>query len=212
MTVLTEARHRAADLAALDQAYHPHLVSTLHKWNTKIQAVSPGFVAANNSNANAFSKKRTADTRGILELVEEVQAKRADARLQPRDPSAADGSTMGCDWDDTDFYQQLLRDVIESRSSGSTGLADAEPWQLNKAKRVKKAVDTKASKGRKLRYTVHEKIAHFMVPIQRGAWHEEQIDELFAGLLGRAGEKSRREAGDVEQVDVRMDDGFRLFG
>lgn len=57
--------------------------------------------------------------------------------------------------------------------------------KARKAKR-KKTVDTKASKGRKLRYHVHEKLQNFMVPIpaQRGAWHEEQIDELFASLLG----------------------------
>ena len=56
--------------------------------------------------------------------------------------------------------------------------------KARKAKR-KKTVDTRASKGRKLRYQVHEKLQNFMVPIptQRGAWHDEQIDELFASLL-----------------------------
>ena len=52
-------------------------------------------------------------------------------------------------------------------------------------KAKKKAnVDTKASKGRKLRYQVHEKIQHFMVPIPvvQGGWHEEQIDDLFLSL------------------------------
>lgn len=51
---------------------------------------------------------------------------------------------------------------------------------------MKKAVDTKASKGRKLRYEVHEKLQNFMVPvIPRGAWHDEQIDELFSSLMGK---------------------------
>lgn len=36
------------------------------------------------------------------------------------------------------------------------------------------------------RYHVHEKIQNFMIPIDANGWHEEQVDELFASLLGRA--------------------------
>ncbi|KAH7105842.1 TRAUB-domain-containing protein [Auriculariales sp. MPI-PUGE-AT-0066] len=194
---LEETRLRTAELAELDAAYHPHL----------IQAVSPGFVAS--ANANAFSKnKRTAaaDQRDLLELIDDLLAKRAE--------------TDGHDWDDMSFYQSLLRDIIETRGGGSAGGGGAEPWQLNKTKRaasknLKQTVDTKASKGRKLRYTVHDKIQHFMVPIRAGAWHEEQIDELFASLLGRGFEDggAPRPKEDVEErTDVQMDDGFRLFG
>lgn len=34
---------------------------------------------------------------------------------------------------------------------------------------------------------MHEKLQNFMVPVptSRGAWHEEQIDELFSSLLGK---------------------------
>jgi protein AATF/BFR2 len=54
-------------------------------------------------------------------------------------------------FDDTDFYQQLLRDVIDARGSGS-GVGGAEDWLVvQKQKKAKKTVDTKASKGRKLR-------------------------------------------------------------
>jgi protein AATF/BFR2 len=36
------------------------------------------------------------------------------------------------------------------------------------------------------RYEVHERIQNFMVPVPHHAgWHEAQIDELFASLLGR---------------------------
>jgi len=50
-------------------------------------------------------------------------------------------------FDDADFYQQLLRSVIDSRGDGS-----AENWiSIQKQKKAKKKVDTKASKGRKLR-------------------------------------------------------------
>jgi protein AATF/BFR2 len=55
-------------------------------------------------------------------------------------------------FDDTDFYQQLLRDVIDSRANGS-GVGGADDWMvIQKQKKAKKKVDTKASKGRKLRW------------------------------------------------------------
>jgi len=51
-------------------------------------------------------------------------------------------------FDDTDFYQQLLRDVIDARNGGS----GSQDWiQAQKERKKKKAVDTKASKGRKIR-------------------------------------------------------------
>lgn len=51
-------------------------------------------------------------------------------------------------FDDTDFYQQLLRSVIDSK-----GNAIGDDWIVaQKQKKAKKKVDTKASKGRKLRY------------------------------------------------------------
>ena len=51
-------------------------------------------------------------------------------------------------FDDTDFYQQLLRDVIDARNEGS----GSQDWiQAQKERKKKKVIDTKASKGRKIR-------------------------------------------------------------
>ena len=52
-------------------------------------------------------------------------------------------------FDDTDFYQQLLRDVIDARKAGHNGIG-ADNW-IASQKQKKKNVDTKASKGRKMR-------------------------------------------------------------
>ncbi|GJN90406.1 hypothetical protein Rhopal_003417-T1 [Rhodotorula paludigena] len=108
-------------------------------------------------------------------------------------------------FDDSDFYQQLLRDVVESRM---LDLDDATMTQLRQAtafargKKVKKQVDTRASKGRKIRYHVHEKAQNFMIPIEAGNWHEEQIDELFASLLGRS---FAQDGGASTAPDVALD-------
>lgn len=88
----------------------------------------------------------------------------------------------------------------------------------------KKVVDTKASKGRKLRYEVHEKLQNFMVPIPAQvmfgavAWGEQQTDELFASLLGTPGAAAPQDApmdvdGEARPAAVLASgDGFRVFG
>ena len=60
----------------------------------------------------------------------------------------------------------------------------AAATDLKPAKRHRPNVDTKASKGRKMRYTVHEKLRDFMVRDDRSTWGEKQVTELFGGLLG----------------------------
>ena len=47
-------------------------------------------------------------------------------------------------------------------------------------------VDTKASKGRKVRYDIHSKLVNFMAPVyEAGSWKDEQRNELFGSLFGR---------------------------
>lgn len=64
-------------------------------------------------------------------------------------------------FDDSIFYQSLLRDLITSRSATSSvanNLSGALlPHKLHPSgnRENKKVIDTKASKGRKIRYTVH---------------------------------------------------------
>lgn len=69
------------------------------------------------------------------------------------------------------------------------------------------------------RYEVHEKLQNFMVPVPAvGAWHEEQIDELFASLLGKGfegslgDEASAAVAESTVEVEEAIQNGFRVFG
>ena len=58
-------------------------------------------------------------------------------------------------FDDNDFYQQQLRELIESRMvDNDDPIASGMRWAQSKKDQVKKKkvkVDTKASKGRKLK-------------------------------------------------------------
>ena len=130
-------------------------------------------------------------------------------------------------FDDTDFYQALLRDVIDARSgSGGAGAgldgitADWRATQKARKKARQKTVDTRATKGRKLRFEVHEKLQHFMAPASppgAAVWHEEQIDELFASLLGKGfAETDVVQKEDSTRTDIDIGEvlkgGFRVFG
>ncbi|THG97180.1 hypothetical protein EW026_g4771 [Hermanssonia centrifuga] len=183
-----------------EAAYHAHLIQTLTKWSAKIQAVAPSVLLPANRSSFKSAMGGKAGLPGVVDVIDDTlrtDAEKLLARTRTFRGRAAEDDIDEHDenkntevFDDTDFYQQLLRDVIEVRGGG--GEQGEQEWvrrqKASKAKR-KKTVDTKASKGRKLRYEVHEKLQNFMVPIpsSRGAWHEEQIDELFASLLGTGG-------------------------
>jgi protein AATF/BFR2 len=112
-------------------------------------------------------------------------------------------------YDDGDYYQQLLKEFIDSRMQETNdpavlALRHAQLKRLQ-AKKSKKHVDTKASKGRKIRYQVHEKIQNFMAPEPRGTWHEEMCEELFSSLLGHS--KISKQNPD----SISLSDGFRLM-
>lgn len=226
-----EFREATQAAASVEHILHPHLVQTLNKWSTKIQAVAPSVLLP--SNRNAFSKSSQA-LKSASQLVDETLLDH-DKVLQRTRIYRGKGSRIGVDksgegdeqevqddlevFDDTDFYHQLLRDIIDTR--GNRGGGNEDWMEIQKQKKAKKHVDTKASKGRKLRYEVHEKIQNFMVPITTpGSWHEEQIDELFASLLGKGFENSMQGADHGmdedtsvrEQIDAALKSGFRVFG
>ncbi|KAK7445400.1 rRNA-processing protein bfr2 [Stygiomarasmius scandens] len=214
-------RDASRTFSSLEHTYHPHLVQTLSKWSSKIQAVAPSVLLP--SNRNAFSKDRSA-LKSAGQLIDEtlegheklLSRTRIWRGKNPRfGVSEIQENQEDIEvFDDTDFYQQLLRDVIDSK-----GASGGDDWMaIQKQKKAKKRVDTKASKGRKLRYEVHEKLQHFMGPIVvRGAWQEEQVDELFASLLGKGFEHAASgvipDTDTVSQeVPVGELEGFRVFG
>lgn len=139
--------------------YHPHLVQTLSKWSNKIQSVAPSVLLP--SNRNAFTKSSRNELKNAVQLISESfsdqasWAKMLDRTRLYRGKGERIGNSSSQTtehdpevFDDTDFYQQLLRDVIDARNGGNGG----QDWiQAQKERKKKKSIDTKASKGRKIR-------------------------------------------------------------
>ncbi len=93
-------------------------------------------------------------------------------------------------FDDSELYQQLLRDYIQAVGPGGGGAGGMDAAAMaammgrSMSKKSKKKVDTKASKGRKLRYAVHPKLEHFMFPVPL-PFCSMDINRLYASLPGR---------------------------
>ncbi|GAA6017407.1 hypothetical protein JCM11491_006647 [Sporobolomyces phaffii] len=230
------------DLAQLETTIEPFLRQTVTKWSDKVLAASGQSLTSSSKKFKAINQNSMAQIDHSLSssererLIKRTRVRRGEGKvvgggkgLVPLE-GEADAAVAGekgkeideeC-FDDNDFYQQLLREVVESRM---LDLDDATMNTLRLAsargKKVKKQVDTRASKGRKIRYHVHEKIQNFMIPIEAATWHDEQIDELFASLLGRSLNAPAADTSAANEMNVDGDEntereevkagGLRIF-
>ena len=115
------------------------------------------------SHRSSFSSKASSHhLKTAVQLVDEMLADydKVLARTQTRRgnaPRIGEERTEGEEepdveiFDDADFYQQLLRDLIDSRGNGGGSNEDWIAMQKTQKLKKKKGVDTRASKGRKLR-------------------------------------------------------------
>ncbi|KAI9818809.1 MAG: rRNA-processing protein bfr2 [Pycnora praestabilis] len=209
-----------------ESAFLPLRRTTLEKWSAKVRGATtlPLSQRLNNTTTqqsitSVLDEQLTNPTR----LIKRTQVPRSCAPLQVSKGLAESPEIF----DDADFYQMLLKELVDQRmvdsqtsSSISTTTATGQlmpvQWQAAREAKTKRNVDTKASKGRKMRYTVHEKLQNFMAPEDRGSWEGRQVDELFGSLLGKRMELREMESGDEgEREDMKIDgaveEGLRLF-
>ncbi|EUC46485.1 hypothetical protein COCMIDRAFT_25446 [Bipolaris oryzae ATCC 44560] len=194
----------------------PHRKAILERWSNKTKATT---VTNNKARLNASAQQTLTE---VLDsqlksshLVTRTQTPRSCAPLQSSNKAAQPDPAI---YDDADFYGLMLKELLEQRSADLNANGTAEfvvqaPWQVAREAKTKKIVDTKASKGRKLRYTVQEKLQNFMAPEDRGEWGDRQRDELFGSLFGqRLGlrEHDEVESEEEEQVDAE-EAGLMLF-
>ncbi|XP_016350451.1 protein AATF-like isoform X2 [Sinocyclocheilus anshuiensis] len=91
-------------------------------------------------------------------------------------------------FDDDDFYHQQLRELIERKTSATDPndqVAMGKQWlAIQKLRsKIKKKVDTKASKGRKIRFHIHSKLMNFMASIDNSSMSDDARSELFRSLF-----------------------------
>jgi protein AATF/BFR2 len=196
--------------------------STLDSWAAKTRAANSIVQKRNldtSSSQQTLSDVLSSYMMDMPRLVAKTEVPRSCAPLQAaqRNPMASEETLERPGlpiYDDADFYGLLLQNLIAQRSSESESAAAlgvslaAQPWQAAREARTRKAVNARASKGRRLRYTVHERLQDTMPRDDRTTWTERQCDELFASILGRK-IQLRDDEGDYEPEDGTA--GLRLF-
>ncbi|KAF7542208.1 hypothetical protein G7Z17_g11784 [Cylindrodendrum hubeiense] len=183
----------------------------LEKWARKVQTVNvtaPGALGSRNKTLISTLQEQLANPENRL-------AKRSRVPRSCAPAQAAKGIAEDKDiYDDADFYQLLLKELVDQRTvesaSAQAGAVPTVMMMANKEAKMRKNVDRKASKGRKMRFTVHEKLQNFMAPEDRRAWEQEAIDRFFGTLFGRKMELNEDDSDDDMEVDAE-EAGLRLF-
>ncbi|XP_063990645.1 protein AATF-like [Diachasmimorpha longicaudata] len=173
--------------------FKPFRDSVIQKWNDKTRLASGNTTRGATQpvvkqieyllNDKPKLIKRTQLKRSEYEIVGKDSPDDADEdgrRIQEYDPEI---------YDDDDFYHQLLRELIEQKSADLT-----DPIQLSKQwiqlqnmrSKMKRKIDTRATKGRRIRYNVHAKLVNFMAPITvDDTWSDLAKNELYNSLFGK---------------------------
>jgi protein AATF/BFR2 len=194
----------------------PHHRAVLDKWSSKARAAT----ALPTPRSQLIDRSSQSQNK-ITAVLDTYLASESDKLIAQasNNPTSTSQPQPPLAYDDTSFYQSLLRDLIASRSStSSTTLFNTailpSMTRLHPRGSKNKRVDTKASKGRKVRYTVHEKLQNFAAEEERGTWEESARREFFGSLLGKRGALDEN-TNDVEGEDDGVVDGekeaLRLF-
>ncbi|KAF2098179.1 TRAUB-domain-containing protein [Rhizodiscina lignyota] len=207
-------------MKSYDSTARPHRQAVLNKWSAKARGATAALTSTrgrlNNTKEQTLSDVLNGQLLDKDRLVKRTRTPRSCAPVQAK----SGGAESPHIYDDADFYGLLLKELLERRSDSASaagaGFNFSAPWQAVRDAKTKKVVDTKASKGRKLRYTVHEKLQNFMAPEDRGRWGERQVDELFGSLFGRrmALGEERESSGDEDEIEadaLQGAEGLMLF-
>ena len=228
-TIPTSTSTLWAEMQSQESISLPQRRATLTKWSQKTNPAT-ALPRANKFSQTPAQQPLTSVLDQQLsgsnaeKLLKRTRTPRSCAPLQATARTTEDPAI----YDDADFYTLLLRELVDQRMADSNTTAPIPNGNANSIPalpsqhdfKVKKPVDTKASKGRKMRYTVHEKLQNFMAPEDRGSWGERQRSELFGSLLGRRIRLGEYEEegmgsegdGDEDGMDgVEVEGGLKLF-
>lgn len=175
-----------------NKSYADYRNSVIQKWNEKTKLVSGKLHKDTNQSTLKQIEFALSDKK---KLHGRTQLKRSEYKIVGKTDSVEDDEGRRVQeydseiYDDDDFYHQLLRDLIEHKSADVT-----DPIQLSKQwiqlqnmrSKMKRKIDTRATKGRRIRYNVHNKLVNFMAPITvNDTWSDQAKDELYNSLFGK---------------------------
>lgn len=206
-----------AAIQASESQSVPKRQATLAKWSARVRGTTAAPISrklntvAEQSIVDVLSEQLSGSN--AERLIKRTKMPRSCAPIQVKAKITEDENI----YDDADFYQLLLKELVDQRmvdsSSAPSMGAGGQPiaqWAAAKEARTKKNVDTRASKGRKMKFTVHEKLQNFMAPEDRGLWEPEAIDRFFGTLLGQKMNLGEEDESDDEETPL-AEEALMLF-
>ncbi|XP_043574407.1 protein AATF [Chiloscyllium plagiosum] len=202
--------------------------STLQKWHDKTRLASgkigKGFSAFERSILTQIEQimmdkerliRRTQTKRSLYKILGKVEEDsqqipetvHGEMEVVPQGKSNAHLKDIDEEiFNDDDFYHQLLRELIERKTTAidpNDQIAMGRQWlAIQKLRsKIKRKVDTRASKGRKVRYHVHSKLVSFMAPIDHSTMNDDARSELYRSLFGK-----------IEQAEAMQYSSPLVFG
>jgi len=187
----------------------PFRDETVNKWNERTKLLS------HNKGGNKFGGFETSALQQFYNLLSNKQQLIKRTQLTGATRGTAyrvlgkkelDSENIGEEYDpeifdDSDFYTRALEEVLKSKVALSDDMNDVSRKWIeiqNLRRKSKKKVDTKASKGRKIRYEVHSKLQQYLAPCKPATMDDAAINILFSSLFGKA----LRSQQDVEKVEL----------
>ncbi|XP_063366559.1 protein Aatf [Cydia amplana] len=194
-----------SELATAHKVFKPFRDATIQKWNEKTRLATATNIK--NAPSNTILQQISYILSDRSKLVKRTQLKRSEYDIvgykkEPNDlenKEANEENPVTKDrkdddeyiteiFDDSDFYHQLLRELIECKSADIS-----DPVQLSRQwialqqmrSKMKRKVDTKATKGRKIKYVVHNQLVNYMAPEKCTTWTDESTNELYSSLFGK---------------------------
>ncbi|KAJ8878141.1 hypothetical protein PR048_022608 [Dryococelus australis] len=184
----TRTRNYSVILKEAHESYVEYRNSIIQKWNDKTR-VAVGHLS--NKNFSAFEQSTVRQIEQVLRdrvrLVQRSQLKRASYAVLGQAEGQGEEPERDAEvFDDGDWYQQLVRELIERKCAGVADPAQlGRQWlQLQKVRsKMRRKVDTRATKGRKVSYVVHPKLVSFMAPVMGDGWSDAPRTELYSSLF-----------------------------
>lgn len=203
-TANTKCSRVSAELGEDFDRFKDYQNSVITKWYDRTKVLTPGSVKSQQMHGNLdIMRKIEGALANRDDLVKRSQLYKGGYQLFDQPATSTNGDAVATEpedgapaadavysteiYDDTDFYHTQLRELIEYKTNTSSNSNDmakqfAELQKLRK--KMKKNVDTRASKGRKIRYVVHNKLVSFMAPNDSSNWTDQSKNELFRSLFG----------------------------
>lgn len=213
-----------SDISKNYKAFKSFRDSTIQKWNDKTRLATATNIK--NAPSNTILQQISYILSDREKLIKRTQLKRSEYDIiGHKKPAVEENKDQNVEenpvtrdrkdndeyipeiFDDSDFYHQLLRELIECKSADIS-----DPIQLSRQwialqqmrSKMKRKVDTKATKGRKIKYVVHNKLVNYMAPEKCTTWTDESTNELYSSLFGKLFEHNN------VGMNANIENGFKI--